>query len=76
MLLPKLQFSMKFDGVWRVSRGCLKGKSGLVKSGQVKSGQVKSSQDWSSPVKTGQVDLYQVLSHDRSSQVGINQINL
>ena len=50
MLLPKLQFSMKFDGVWRVSRGCLKGKSGLVKSGQVKSRQVKSGQ-----VKSDQV---------------------
>ena len=37
-------------------------------------GQVKSSQDWSSPVKTGQVNLDKILSQDRASQVGINQI--
>ena len=58
MLLPKLQFSMKFDGVWRVSRGCLKGKSGLVKSGQVTSGQgqVRTGQVRTSLVRTGQLN--------------------
>ena len=39
-------------------------------------GQVKSSHDWSSPVKTGQVNFDQILSQDRSIQVGIDQIKL
>ena len=47
-----------------------------VKSGQIKLGQVKSSRDWSSPVKTGQVNLDQILSLDRSIQVRIDQIKL
>ena len=40
-------------------------------------GQVKSSQDWSSLVKTGQVNLDQLkLSQERPSQVGINQVKV
>ena len=46
-------------------------KTGKVQSGQVNLGHVKSSQDCSSPVKTGQMNLDQILSQDRSSQVGI-----
>ena len=62
--------------------GCLNGNLVILnwcsqgRSNQDRLNHESSSQDWSSPVKTGQVDLDQILSQDRSSRVGIDQIKV